>query len=49
MKGDYGQFININGDDRKYYDIFFDDNKETEINKTKLNKYDKVSKTKYNH
>ena len=44
MKGEYGIFIEINKNDRKYYHIFFNDNKGTEINTTKLNKKDKVSK-----
>ena len=39
----YGHFINIKEDDKKYFHIYFNDNKE-EIKKTKLNKDDKVSK-----
>ena len=31
MKGKYGVFININEEDRKYFHIFFNDNKKKEL------------------
>ena len=43
MKGEYGDFININEGDKKYFHIYFNDNKK-EIEKTLLNKDDNVSK-----
>ena len=44
MKGKYGDFININGEDKKYLHIYFNDNKNKEIKNTSLNKDDNVSK-----
>jgi len=43
IQNEYGPFINIKEEDRKYFHIYFNDNKE-EIKKTELNKGDKVSK-----
>ena len=45
IKYKYGSFINIKEEDKKYFHIYFNDNKE-EIIKTELNKDDKVSKIK---
>ena len=44
MKNKYGQFINVKGEDKEYYHIYFNDNKKKEIKRTSLNKKDKVSK-----
>ena len=44
MKGEYGEFININVEDKKYFHIYFNDNKKKEIENTSLNKKDNVSK-----
>ena len=44
MKGEYGKFININEEDKKYFHIYFNDNKKKEIEITTLNKDDNVSK-----
>ena len=44
MKGKYGKFININEEDKKYFHIYFNDNKKKEIENTSLYKDDKVSK-----
>ena len=44
MKGEYGEFININEEDKKYFHIYFNDNKKKEIKKTSLDKNDNVSK-----
>ena len=43
MKGEYGKFININEEDKKYFHIYFNDNKKKEIEITSLYK-DNVSK-----
>ena len=43
IQNEYGPFINIKEEDKKYFHIYFNDNKE-EIKKTELNKEDKVSK-----
>ena len=43
IENKYGSFIKIKEEDRKYFHIYFNDNKE-EIKKTELNKGDKVSK-----
>jgi len=43
IQNKYGAFINIKEEDKKYFHIYFNDNKE-EMKKTKLNKEDKVSK-----
>ena len=42
-QNEYGSFINIKEKDKKYFHIYFDNNKE-EIKKTELNKKDKISK-----
>ena len=44
MKGKYGEFININEEDKKYFHIYFNDNKKKEIENTSLYKGDNVSK-----
>ena len=44
MKGKYGKFININGEDKKYVHIYFNDNKKKDIKNTSLNKDDDVYK-----
>ena len=44
MKGECGEFININKEDKKYFHIYFNDNKKKEIENTSLNKDDNVSK-----
>ena len=44
MKGKYGKFININEEDKKYFHIYFNDNKKKEIENTSLYKGDNVSK-----
>ena len=44
MKGKYGKFININEEDKKYFHIYFNDNKKKEIENTSLYKDDNVSK-----
>ena len=44
VKGEYGQFININEEDKKYFHIYFNDNKKKEIENTSLYKNDNVSK-----
>ena len=43
IQNKYGTFIRIKGEDKKYFHIYFNDNKE-EIKKTELNEEDKVSK-----
>ena len=43
IQNDYGTFITIKEEDKKYFHIYFNDKKE-EIKKTKLNTKDKVSK-----
>ena len=44
MKGKCGEFIRINKEDKKYFHIYFNDNKKKEIEKTLLYKDDNVSK-----
>ena len=44
MKGECGKFINIKKEDKKYFHIYFNDNKKEEIENTSLNKDDNVSK-----
>ena len=44
MKGKYGKFINIKEEDKKYFHIYFNNNKKKEIENTSLYKYDNVSK-----
>ena len=43
-KGEYGKFISINEEDKKYFHIYFNDNKKKEIENTSLYKGDNVSK-----
>ena len=43
IQNKYGPFINIFAEDKKYFHIYFNDNKEG-IKKTELNKEDNVSK-----
>ena len=38
MKGEYGKLININEEDKKYFHIYFNDNKKKEIENTSLYK-----------
>ena len=45
-KGKYGKFININENDKLFYHIYFNDNKEEIKNKHEINKKDKVTKIK---
>ena len=45
-KGKYGKFINIDENDKLYYHIYFNDNKEEIKNKYEINKKDKVTKIK---
>ena len=42
-KNKYDTFINIKKEDKKYYQIFFNDNKEKEIKKTHIKSKDNVS------
>ena len=44
MKGKCDKFINIKEEDKKYFHIYFNDNKKEEIKKTSLNEDDNVSK-----
>ena len=44
MKGEYGNFININEEDKKFIHIYFNDNKNKEIENTSFNRNDNVSK-----
>ena len=44
MKGECGEFINIKEEDKKYIHIYFNDNKQKEIENTSLCKDDNVSK-----
>ena len=44
IKGKYDKFINIKEEDKKYFHIYFNDNKKKEIENTLLNKDDNVSK-----
>ena len=43
-KGKYGKFIDIKENDKLYYHIYFNDNKEEIKNKYKINKKDDVTK-----
>ena len=45
-KDKYGKFININENDKLYYHIYFNDNKEEIKNKYKIYEEDKVKKLK---
>ena len=40
----YGKFININKNDKLYYHIYFNDNKEEIKNKYKIDEQDKIKK-----
>ena len=40
----YGKFINIKDEDKKYYHIYFNNNKKEEIKRYELNKDNNVSK-----
>ena len=42
-KGEYGEFINIKKEDKKFFHIYFNDNKNIEIENTLLHKNDNVS------
>ena len=44
MKGKYGKFINIKEKDKKYFHIYFNDNKKKEIKRTYFEKNDEVTK-----
>ena len=44
IKGEYGPFIKIAEEDKKYYHIYFNDNKENEINNTFINENHNASK-----
>ena len=44
MKNKYDTFINIEDEDKKYYHIYFNDNKKEEIKRWFLNENDNVSK-----
>ena len=46
INGKYGEFININEDDKLYYHIYFNDNKEEIKNIYSFWKVDKVTKIK---
>ena len=45
-KDKYGEFIKINENDKLYYHIYFNDNKEEIKNKYKIEEEDKVTKIK---
>ena len=45
-KDKYGKFININEDDKLYFHIYFNDNKEEIKNKYEIDEQDKVKKIK---
>ena len=45
-KDQYGKFININENDKLYYHIYFNDNKEEIKNKYYIEEEDKVTKIK---
>ena len=44
MKGEYGKFINIKEEDKKYLHIYFNDNTKKEIENTYLDEDENVSK-----
>ena len=44
MNGESGKFININEEDKKYFHIYFNDNKKKETENTSLYKDENVSK-----
>ena len=43
MKGECGKFINIKEEDKKYFHIYFNDNKKKEIENTSLHLYYNIS------
>ena len=43
-KGKYGKFININEEDKKFIHIYFNDNKNKELENTSISRNDNVSK-----
>ena len=45
-KGKYGEFIKVNKNDKLFYHIYFNDNKEEIKNKYSIKKKDKVTKIK---
>ena len=45
-KGEYGEFMKVDENDKLYYHIYFNDNKEEIKNKYEINKKDKVTKIK---
>ena len=44
MEDEYGSFININKEDKKFIHIYFNDNKKKETENTSFNRNDNVSK-----
>ena len=44
MKGKYGKFINIKKEVKKYFHIYFNDNKKKEMENTSLHRDDNISK-----
>ena len=46
VENEYGEFININENNKLYYHIYFNDNKEEIKNKYEINEADKVTKIK---
>ena len=44
MKDKYGKFINIKEEDKEYYHIYFNDNKENEIKSTSIKKNHNIAK-----
>ena len=44
MKGENGKFIRSNEEDKKYFHVYFNDNKKKEIENTSLNSNDNISK-----
>ena len=48
-KGKYGKFINIDENDKLFYHIYFNDNKEEIKNKYEIYEEDKVTKNKNNN
>ena len=44
MKGEYDEFISIKKKDKKFFHIYFNDNKKKEIENTSLHTNDNVSK-----
>ena len=47
IKGKYGKFININENDKLYYHIYFNDNKEEIKNKYRIKEENCVTKHEY--